>query len=666
MIKIMKRYIILAAVCLLGVAACSDLDLQPKGILDEATLFNSDYGVKKYLAAIYNDLPIEDFTYKAAGDGHKGYAVTNAAGYHNGNRWEALKGYSSTIVGFTAGRGNEDTAGAFEYWPYGMIRNINTFINNLPDYKENFSEDVYNNYLGEGYFLRAYYYFGLAKRYGGVPIVAEAQNPTDDLETLKISRSTEYDTWMFIHDDLENAISLMNSNKDGNGRATRYAAAALMSKAMMFAGSVAKYNQYVGTIGEATDLGLMGMDPSVAPQFFKYAYDACKIIADAGFSLHTGADKEKAYTEVFLENTNEDIFVKLYGNKDTTPWNMSLNHCWDALTLPNAAGMSTFVGATIFPTWDIIGMYEHPAIVDENGYPVRFESLADFANSPELEPRCKANFWFSGMTDPVSGTVFDTQAGVYTSFSLKADDPQCVPETNVETDFTKANRVMGSRPGQVNSAVGSFTNVKINGAHGVATGTGDEGYTSTGAFIRKYMNYKATTEQRGIFNSEQSFKVLRYGEVLMDWAEAAYELYLENGDASLKAESNKLVNQIRERAGAHPHQFVDDPEDVGSERFGFELDENLQYIRDERCRELCLENRIQWDYRRWRIAHLMFDNYLPKTLFGYKVLAEDKYIFLNEAERFGRRLTFNKRSYYEQIPGFEINKNDKLIRNDGY
>jgi len=661
-----SRYIILAAACLFGLSACSDLDLEPKGILDEATLFNSDYGVKKYLASIYNDLPIEDFTYKAAGDGHKGYATNNQAGYHGGNRWEALKGYSSTITGETAGRGNDDTAGAFGYWPYGMIRNINTFINNLPLYKDNFDEETYNDYLGEGHFLRAYYYFALAKRYGGIPLIKEAQDPTSDLEELKVPRATEYETWMFIHDDLQFAIDNMKpSQKSGYGRATRYAAAALMSRAMLYAGSVAKYGASVGITGEATEKGLMGMDSSVASEFFQYSYDACKLIKDAGYALHTGADKEKAYTEVFIEDTEEDIFVKLYGNKDVTPWNMSLNHCWDALTLPSAEGFSTFVGAVIFPTWDLISLYEHPAIVNEDGTPVRFNSLADFANSDELEPRCKANFFFSGMKDPVTGVEFDIQAGVYTSFNLKADDPQVTPDTNVETDYTKANRVQGSNPGTV-ATVGSYGSVKVNGAHGMATGRGDEGYSSTGTFIRKYMNYNASSDKRGIFDSEQSFKVFRYGEILMNWAEAAYELGIETSSASLKQEAIAHVNEVRARAGAHAYAMVADPEDVGSELYGYELDENLYYIRQERQRELCLENLTQWDQRRWRTAHSMFVNYLPKVFYGYKVLAEDKYIFLNERERFGRNLTFNQRSYYEQIPGGEINKNDKLIRNDGY
>ena len=151
------------------------------------------------------------------------------------------------------------------------------------------------------------------------------------------------------------------------------------------------------------------------------------------------------------------------------------------------------------------------------------------------------------------------------------------------------------------------------------------------------------------------------------WSEAAYELGLETGSDALKAEAFEHVNEIRARAGAHPHEMVASPADIGEELYGFPLDENLQYIRDERRRELCIENQGEWDQRRWRIAHsILASNYWPRTLMPYKVLSEDKYIFLNEVEVYGRRLSFDKRNYYEAIPGGEILKNPKLVRNDGY
>lgn len=225
---------ILAVAALLGFTACNKMNLEPKGMIDEGLLFNSEYGVKKYFTLLYSDMPIEDLTYKYAGDG-KGYVNDRSAGWHTGNVWEPQKGYGSTIAAETTGRGNEDMGGQWGYWPYGRIRDVNVFINNFPNYKDNFTETRYNELLAEARFIRAFYYFALAKRYGGVPIVDVAQDPAADIETLQLSRSTEYDTWMFIHDDLKFAMENGASGRsaDDLSRGTRWSAAALMAKAML-------------------------------------------------------------------------------------------------------------------------------------------------------------------------------------------------------------------------------------------------------------------------------------------------------------------------------------------------------------------------------------------------------------------------------------------------
>ena len=330
------KTILFAAALLLGAVSCNRLDLEPKGMLDDGTLFSSEFGVRKYLAGVYNDLPIEDFCYKYA-DNDKGYSTMNAGGYHRGNVWEALKGYGSTICYETTGRGNGDTAGQWGYWPYDRVREINVMIDKLPDYQEAWTADRYEELMAEARFIRAYYYFAMAKRYGGVPIVDKVQDPTAPMEELQVVRATEYETWKFIYDDLKFAMDNGAADKSEVYRGNRYAAAALMAKAMLWAGCVAKYNQYTGITGPATDAGLMGMDPADAKEFFQYAYDACKFLHDAGFRLHTGADKEKAYTEIFIEDLagEEDIFVKTFGSPNTVvPWNSSLYSSYDDMVLP--------------------------------------------------------------------------------------------------------------------------------------------------------------------------------------------------------------------------------------------------------------------------------------------------------------------------------------------
>ena len=81
----------MAAAIGLTVTSCYDLDLEPKGLIYENVLFQSESGVQKYFALLYQDCPIEDFNYKQNGNA-KGYATVNQDGWHTGNKWEAQKG----------------------------------------------------------------------------------------------------------------------------------------------------------------------------------------------------------------------------------------------------------------------------------------------------------------------------------------------------------------------------------------------------------------------------------------------------------------------------------------------------------------------------------------------------------------------------------------------
>lgn len=662
--KIKSIYAIAAALSL-GLASCADMDLEPKGILSENTLLKSDEGIKKYLALIYQDAPIEDFNYSHNGDGDKGYATVASNGWHPGNAWQAQKNSPASCAQEAVGRGRSYGDG-WGYWPYDRIHDINNFLEQLPAYASNFTADEVLEYEAEGRFLRALYYFGMVKRYGGVPIVDRTLDPTAPSETLQQPRNTEYECWKFIYEDLKFAMENGSTEKIP-GRANRYAAAALMSRAMIYAGSTAKYGGYIVTSGEATAKGLMGMAVAEAQEFYQYAIDACKMLKAAGFSLHNGANKETAFVELFTSDCpEEDIFVKQYTDRTDAIWETSLFHCWDVMTLPLGSGLSSAVGCAIQPTWELMSLYEHPALIDDDGKPVRFDSMNDFWNTDEMEPRARATFFFSGMTEPLSGTVLDQQAGVYISYPGTAADGTA-EITNSINDYTNQWRVRASGAGVVKDVNANYKNVKINGIYGLNEGAGDEGFGYTGAFIRKYVSTSDANGRQGLMYCKTSFKVFRYGEILCNWAEAAYELGEMTNNTALMEEAIDCVNELRERAGAHPYVYKSSPDDIGTPEYGFKIDENLQFIRDERTRELAFENHRIFDIRRWRVADQMFrDGKYSHTLSAYYVLDEDKYIFLNEVDNQGRRVEFDKRNYYEQIPGAAIAKNPKLIRNDGY
>lgn len=657
-------FILFVAVILgFTVSSCQDLDLEPKGIFDEGTLFISDYGIRTYLGAIYNELPIEDFNYYH----NRGYA----SGNNISNYWEGQKN-SPAVLGAEA-TGRRDGDGTPEYWPYERIRRINNFIEAIPAYTDYYSEDQINEYVGEGRFLRAFYYFGMVKRYGGVPLIKEVQDPAAPLEELQEPRATEYDSWKFIYEDLKFAMENM-AEESATGRANRYSAAALMTRAMLYAGSTANYFQALNiTPGPAINSGIMGMRRDQAAEFYQYVVEAAELIRLGGYRLHDGANKEIAFTEVFTEDLNgiEDLFVKPFGpNGNSSIYNSRLNHSWDSMVLPLGTGLASDVGSALHPAWDLIRLYQMPAIAEENQngdlVPVRFNSLNDLWQSSEMEPRARGTFFFSGMTELASGEVMDLQAGVYSRFPGTVADATADAQTNnyMEQYRTRANANSGEI---IRQTVDGVPNVKINGLYGLSLSGGDEGRSLTGAFIRKYVKPNATAGERGLYRSSVPFKVFRYAEVLLNRAEALYELGLLNSNESQKAEAFTYINEVRARAGARAYTMVAAPQDVGGEINAlYVIDENLQFIRDERARELAFENHRFFDLRRWRVLHSKMENFYHRGLMGYYVVNEGKYIFLNDREKENRGLSYNRANYYQQIPGGQINRNPKLIRNDGH
>ncbi|MDR0536975.1 MAG: RagB/SusD family nutrient uptake outer membrane protein [Tannerellaceae bacterium] len=633
------KHILIIAVFALLASACHDLDLEPKGIIFDSELFSNEAGVKKYFTGIYNYLPIEDFNYYS----RTGNPNDGQTGYRPNNYWEAGKFSQGNMSGEFINLWLKVNNDGFTYWPYDRIREVNTFISEFPQYKDNFTDQVYNALLGEAHFLRSYFYFGMAKRYGGVPIVTDVQDLfSSDKASLNVSRATEYDTWKFIHADLQFAIDNM-SDKTELGRANKYAAAALMSRTMLYAGSIAKYTQYLGYEGNqlAAQKGLAGIAPDKANEFFQYSYDAGKIIENSGlYALYTKKypDKAENFANLFLDaSSSENIFIKDYDL--TVPGNTRLRHSYDALMCPYP-DMSSFVGAESYPPLDLMRMYDFPAITDEGGKPIRFDNRGDIREG--MEPRLRGTMYFDG--DVLRGKTFSIQRGIYKTFPGTAADAQ--DGSNVASINYASNRILGAK-----GAV--YEGITITGAHGMFEDQGQENNCVSGAFVRKYVDVNLATSDVHEYRSGQHWVVFRLGEIYMNMAEACYEM-------GKKTEAFDYIEKIRERAGAAVTRPADDQTDL-SGLYGYPIDANLQFIRDERYRELAFENHRWWDLRRWRTADRVLNTWVPRVLMCYYVFDEGKYIYLDEKCKWNDAWTAEKKSYYEAIPQDEINKNNNLL-----
>jgi len=109
---------------------------------------------------------------------------------------------------------------------YGGIESANTLIQNIPLYYDKTNTN-YNTRLGEGYFLRAYFYLQLVSQYGGVPLKLQ---PSTSVETY-FTRASEQDCFAQIISDLDQAYSLLPTKAAQTGRITKWAAAHYLAKA---------------------------------------------------------------------------------------------------------------------------------------------------------------------------------------------------------------------------------------------------------------------------------------------------------------------------------------------------------------------------------------------------------------------------------------------------
>ena len=120
---------------------------------------------------------------------------------------------------------------------YILINNANTVIARAPGVSvDSDAEQVLiDRVVGEAKFLRAMSYFTLVNMFGALPLRTE---PTIDFDNAVLPRSSVADVYTFIVSDLTEAANVLPDRYAGGvfnevGRATRFAAVALLGKAQL-------------------------------------------------------------------------------------------------------------------------------------------------------------------------------------------------------------------------------------------------------------------------------------------------------------------------------------------------------------------------------------------------------------------------------------------------
>lgn len=635
--------ILITALTVFG-SGCSDvLDLEPKDKISGQRLFEDPAGVKQYMANLYYQLPIEDFNYSP----YVGFGFNVSANENANTAGIIMDTY--TLDGAHSSWVITVQPDEFHWWTegYELNRDVNLLIDEIPNL--DVTDDERKLLVGESSFIRAYLYFGLAKRYGGVSLIKETQEYiAGEVDNLKVPRSTEKETWDFILEECDKAAANLPEDASVWGsddrRATKWAALALKSRVALHAASLAKYWNEAILSGTAVDLGLVGMPESQANIYYKACIEASNEIMESGkYSLfrpnpanpQEAAENYQALFETPSLASDETIFLKGF----VRPGNGTA-HNYDIWYNPNQTTKSWPHPGRFNPSLDLVDVYEDytnpghsaPIIVTEDGNVVngtfnrlrkyrKFDSPEDiFANK---DARFFASINYPGAT--WKGEKLIIQGGLVQPNGTAIIETEASYEHNGVTYYT----------------YGADNPLKYSGF----SIYGNRNMTRSGFLMRKFLSEKVDVTPTWN-QSTTDFIDMRYAEVLLNYAEAVVESEYTENNAQVKAA--KAINDIRRRAG----HTVDIP---------LTLDNVLR----ERRVELAFENKNFWDMIRRRTFHKEFSARQRLGLVPLIDLREatPKYIMIRKPMELEYNMTFLPYAYYRYIPGIGTSG---LVQNPQY
>lgn len=651
--------------------ACKDyLQLEPFDKVPASQLFSSPGGVKTVLANIYNILPMEDFNYVAV-PFTTGGSNTVLTGFNSrlgggdggtDGGWMLASATDEAVI--DPGGGIYPGATMYAYWDYSGIRQVNQFLETILTLKTagTLTEAAYNQLFGDAHFIRAYQYFQLVRRFGGVPIIDVVQKTGADNSALFIPRSTEKATWDFVMSECDLAIANLPAtltSTDGIYRATKWAALGLKSRAALHAASVAKYWSKAPLTGDAVNAKLVGgMTATDANNYYLLAITASKDIIDNSLKAlyqptpSNRAEAAKNYQTMFESPTSakdEVIFSRAYIDGSSTG---QQGHNTDFWFYPQQTKIQNLYRAGRFgTTLDIVDVFEDytddgtgksvPVITRTDGVenfyvtdPKTFNTALPYKlydNQYDIfkdkDARLMASVILPGST--FKGVVINMQGGM-----VKIDGSPIVYTENTATGLDgKTYLTYGS------ANAGAYSGFAL-------LGSAASNYSSTGFALRKFLQDSKSVSSPALHGSTQAWIDIRLAEIYLNYAEAVIES--GQGDVAL---AKTYLNAIRRRA-AHMDQ----------------IPATIDNILKERRVELIFEGQRFWDLIRRRDSHLVFSTTKRHSLIPVLDLRQNppKYLFLRAANYIDQVVngrTFNQQSYYLSIPGVASNN---LIQNPGY
>lgn len=591
------------------------LDKKPLGDYSEIDVWNDPALVETFVNSMYRNALGFPFAIERLSDYSDESHFTPDWDVTNFNKSLMT---SDGLQGWSVDWGNGDPTAHtlhFRWNPlYANVRRASIFfskINSVPGDKA-----VIDNLKGQAYFLRAWTYFYLTNLYGGVPIITKVYGLTDE---FNVARNSYDDCIKYIVGQVDSAAMLLPETYATNGRITKGAALALKARVLLYAASdlhnPAKNSVVTSGFSKPELLGYTSGDATAR---WTAAKNAAKAVIDLGkYSLYkatpaAGDSVAQNLVELFIsKGTSEDILLQFFSPKTDESWSG-----YNPAQYSGPNGYHNWGNNT--PLGDLVDDYE-----------MKDGSKFDWNN-----PTHKANPYLK------------RDARLYATVLYEGVQWRKRPDDALKIDPYSKIQV-----GHVYDLSGNMIKAGLDTREGPIE---DWNGGKSGYYVRKWNDPSVDPQY---VKQDVPFKHIRYGEMLMNYAEACIELGQD-------AEAITYINMIRTRAGQPA---------LSASLSGDAL---KQAYRQERRVEFAYEDQRFWDVRRWIIGPAAYHQTHRVDVRYETSVAVTSYrqpdgstwgapIF-SRKELGGDARAWNNKCYFFPIMRDELNKNELLVQNPGY
>ncbi|TCC88683.1 RagB/SusD family nutrient uptake outer membrane protein [Pedobacter frigiditerrae] len=459
--------------------------------------------------------------------------------------------------------------------------------------------------------LRAYYYFELVKRYGGVPLVKESLSLVDT-DFSQIPRASLDECIKFIVNECDVSAPQLPPYADLTAydasligrRVNKYTAMALKSRMLLYAASDLFNNpSWAGGYSKPEFISLSGVPRA---KRWEDAANAAKSLIDVATANGVGLNPN--YRDLFLLNNFNIGEVFLTVNTSTASNQFERNNY--PVGYPSGGGLTT-------PTQNLVDAYE---VKTGTGVTTATSTEFDWANATHV-----TNIY--NFIAPASTVATSVTRDPRLNYNIVTNGIANTPTNSYGVTFGTTAR---------------FVQTYINGLDAAPKANASR----TGYYIRKYVQEGLNLSNNN--TAVHNWVLFRLSEVYLNYAEALNEYNPGNADIA------KYVNLVRSRGSG---VTATSPVSMPPLPVGLSQSAMQARIRNERRVELAFEDHRYWDLRRW-----MDETNLKADVLGVSITGNTRNTFVHNKVKVEERV-FSSKMYFYPIAYSELTVAKGLVQN---